>query len=145
MPIHEHFELTIRSDTAEGLKVQEQIVGLMESHGFSERDVFGMRLALEEALVNAIRHGNGLSPDKSVQVSCTLCDDLVRVVITDEGEGFSPGEVPDPTAIENLEKPGGRGIMLMKAFMSAIEYNESGNQLTLEKVRGDVDEVDSDA
>jgi serine/threonine-protein kinase RsbW len=57
------------------------------------------------------------------------------VIIEDEGPGFAPTDVPDPTAEENLEKPGGRGIMLMKAFMTRVEYNQKGNRVRLEKVR----------
>ncbi len=57
------------------------------------------------------------------------------IEIEDEGTGFTPEEVPDPTSIENLEKPCGRGIMLMRAFMSRIEYNDQGNRVILEKVR----------
>ena len=69
----EEFDVTIPSDTAKGREVQEQIVGGMESRGYSPRDVFGVRLALEEALVNAIKHGNKMDPDKVVNVkSCSM-------------------------------------------------------------------------
>jgi len=61
----------------------------------------------------------------------------VRVVIEDEGAGFCLQDVPDPTDDENLEKPCGRGIMLMRAFLSVVEYNERGNQVILEKHRND--------
>ncbi|MND07935.1 hypothetical protein D3C83_302450 [compost metagenome] len=61
----------------------------------------------------------------------------MRIVIEDEGPGFRMDDVPDPTAEENLERPCGRGIMLMKAFMSLIEYNATGNRVTLEKQRDD--------
>jgi serine/threonine-protein kinase RsbW len=139
----EEFEVTIPSDTAEGQAVQERIVTLLEDLGYPDRDVFGVRLALEEALVNAIKHGNGMDPLKSVRISCRVAPDLVRIEIEDEGEGFQPDEVPDPTALENLEKPCGRGIMLMRAFMTRVEYNASGNCVLLEKHR-DVDENDPD-
>ena len=92
-------------------------------------------MALEEALVNAIKHGNGMDPAKQVQIDCRFDDDGVRIVIEDEGPGFDVTAVPDPTAEENLDKPGGRGIMLMRSFMSHVEYNELGNRLVLEKRR----------
>ncbi|MHC4879818.1 MAG: ATP-binding protein [Planctomycetota bacterium] len=129
----EEFSERIPSDTARGREVQELIVSGMEQKGFSPRDVFGVRLALEEALVNAIKHGNRMDPDKSVQVDWTLSDDTIHIVIEDEGEGFDVNDVPDPTDDENLDKPGGRGMMLMRSFMSIVEYNDSGNRLTLEK------------
>jgi serine/threonine-protein kinase RsbW len=96
-----------------------------------------VRLALEEALVNAIKHGNGLDPNKQVHVVCQISAEKVRIVIEDEGIGFRPDDVPDPTEDENLEKPCGRGIMLMRAFLSTVEYNERGNRVVLEKNKND--------
>lgn len=138
----EEFEEMIPSDTAAGRAVQERIVNLMEQQNFPMRAVFGVRLALEEALVNAIKHGNRMDPDKKVRVLCQICEIKVRIEIEDEGEGFDPSDVPDPTDEENLEKPGGRGIMLMRSFMNLIEYNDAGNQLTLEKHREEEEDDD---
>ena len=76
-----------------------------------------------------------MDPDKFVQIDCRFDDEGVRIVIEDEGPGFDVTDVPDPTAEENLDKPGGRGIMLMRSFMSHIEYNDVGNRLILEKRR----------
>jgi serine/threonine-protein kinase RsbW len=131
----EAFDLSIPSETAQGQAVQERIVGILEQMGYSQKDVFGVKLALEEALVNAIKHGNGMDPNKSVQVSCRVSQEEARITITDEGPGFDPEEVPDPTDDENLEKPGGRGIMLMRAFMSEVEFAQNGNQVLLVKIR----------
>ena len=136
----EEFDVTIPSATAKGREIQEQIVGGMESRGYAPRDVFSVRLALEEALVNAIKHGNKMDPDKVVNVKWEIDEEHVRVVIEDQGEGFPIDDVPDPTDDENLDKPGGRGIMLMRSFMSIVEYNESGNRLTLEKRTADEDD-----
>src|SRR5438132_1325023 len=61
-------------------------------------------------------------------------NDRREVRITDEGKGFDPSDVPDPTAIENLERPCGRGLMLMKHYMTEVEYNESGNSVSMAKV-----------
>lgn len=135
MPVHEQFEVVIPSDTDAGQAVQERIVARLESLGYSMRDVFGIRLALEEALVNAIKHGNGLDPDKTVRVNCLIEDDLLRVEIEDQGPGFNMSDVPDPTAEENLERPCGRGIMLIRSFMTSVEYNAKGNRVVLEKRR----------
>ena len=133
----EEFEIRIPSSTTEGQKVQERIITRLEEIGFPARGIFGVRLALEEALVNAIKHGNGLDPNKEVFVTCQISNDKVRVVIEDQGPGFRLQDVPDPTEDENLEKPGGRGIMLMRAFLSVVEYNERGNRVVLEKHRND--------
>ena len=115
-------------------------MGLLETRAYPDRDLFGVRLALEEAIVNAIKHGNGMDPSKEVRINCSFDDDRVTIVIEDEGPGFDVTSVPDPTSEENLDKPGGRGIMLMRSFMSRVEYNDSGNRLLLEKVRGTADE-----
>jgi serine/threonine-protein kinase RsbW len=135
MSVPEQFEVTIPSDTAAGQAVQERIVARLEELEYSSRDVFGVRLALEEALVNAIKHGNRMDPDKTVRVECEISSELIRVVIEDQGPGFQPDDVPDPTVEENLERPCGRGIMLMRAFMSLVEYQGRGNILVLEKRR----------
>ena len=135
MSVPESFIVTIPSDTSAGQAVQERIVARLEELEYSSRDVFGVRLALEEALVNAIKHGNRMDPDKTVRVECAISTEFVRVVIEDQGPGFDPGDVPDPTMEENLERPCGRGIMLMRAFMSTVEYQGRGNVLVLEKRR----------
>lgn len=131
----EAFDESIPSETAQGQRVQERIIALLEQMGYSQKDVFGVKLALEEALVNAIKHGNGMDPNKVVRVKCQVSQQEARITITDEGPGFDPESVPDPTDDENLEKPGGRGIMLMKAFMSEVEYGKNGKEVLLVKVR----------
>jgi len=129
------FNVTIPSDTSQGHEVQERILNELEKVGFPDQDLFGVKLALEEGIVNAIKHGNGMDPSKNVVVECEYDGVRVRVVIEDEGPGFDPSDVPDPTEDDNIEKPSGRGLMLMRAFMSRVEYNDKGNRVILEKAR----------
>jgi serine/threonine-protein kinase RsbW len=103
--------------------------------GWSDQEIFGVHLAVEEALVNAIKHGNRLDESKQVRVCCRLFPDRLWIEVTDEGAGFNPECVPDCTADENLEVPSGRGIMLMRSFMSRVQYNPEGNCVVLEKQR----------
>jgi serine/threonine-protein kinase RsbW len=113
--------------------------GLLEQlgiHGWESSDVFSIHLAAEEAIVNAIVHGNKLDPRKQVYVECLVSPELVRVEITDEGAGFDPAQVPDCTSDERLDVPSGRGVMLMRTFMTRIEYNEKGNRVLMEKRKG---------
>lgn len=140
----DQFEVKIPSDTEAGHALQERILKALEVLEYPPRDVFSVRLALEEALVNAIKHGNGMDPTKQVRVACEVTYDQVRIEIEDEGTGFNPGDVADPTEDENLDCPGGRGIMLMRAFMNVIEYNPTGNRVTLVKVRGLSNDDDDD-
>lgn len=129
------FEVQIPSDTGEGLAVQERIISLMEQKKYSVRDIFAMRLSLEEAITNAIRHGNKLDPNKLVTVVCEVSDKRLKVIVRDEGDGFTPDEVPDPTADEFIERPCGRGLMLMRAYLDVCEYNRNGTEIRLERDR----------
>lgn len=126
---------TIPSTADAGKPVLDSVMKRLEAEAWVPHDLFGVHLALEEAIVNAIKHGNGFDPDKSVTIDCRLSDDLLRVEIEDQGEGFVLEDVPDPTDPENLENPSGRGLMLMRSFMSLVEFNASGNRVILEKQR----------
>jgi serine/threonine-protein kinase RsbW len=128
-------EVVIASDTAEARRVQEEIEQLLKRHQYGERDIFGIRLALEEALINAIKHGNQMDRTKNVRVAYQVCSDRFEVRIVDEGSGFILDDVPDPTAVENLERPCGRGIMLMRHYMSTVSYSERGNTVAMTKLR----------
>jgi serine/threonine-protein kinase RsbW len=88
-------------------------------------------LSLEEALVNALRHGHGLDPTKVVRVRYHVAADVVLAEVEDEGPGFDPRAVPDPLKDENLERPSGRGILLMRRYMTSVEHKGRGNHLTL--------------
>jgi serine/threonine-protein kinase RsbW len=127
-------DVTIPSDTGEARKVQEQIESRLQALQVSEKEIFSVRLALEEALVNAIKHGNQLDRSKKVHISYRFLPDRLEVQITDEGCGFDPGDVPDPTAVENLERPCGRGLMLMRHYMTEVNYNDRGNSVVMAKV-----------
>ena len=135
MPAASQLNVRIPSNTTEGLAVQERIIALMEQHDYSMRDVFAMRLSLEEAITNAIRHGNAGDPKKVVTVVADVTDEKLRVVVQDEGEGFEPEDVPDPTSLEFIERPSGRGLMLMRAYLNFVEYSEGGTKITMERNR----------
>jgi serine/threonine-protein kinase RsbW len=127
-------DLVIVSDPAEARSIQEQIEQLLHERQAHDHDIFSIRLALEEALVNAIKHGNQMDPAKKVRISYRLLADRFEVAISDEGTGFNPNDVPDPTAAENLERPCGRGLMLMRHYMSEVRYNDRGNAVVMSKV-----------
>ncbi len=104
-------------------------------HGFSEDSVFGIHLAIEEALVNAVKHGNQSNPEKKVYVECLITPEKIDIAITDEGQGFIPDDVPDPRCNGNLYKISGRGVLLIKAYMDVVEYNDRGNCVHMIKYR----------
>jgi len=126
-------DVRVPSDHAEARRVQEAIEQEL-AHRATDQELFGVRLALEEALVNAIKHGNQLDRTKVVHISFRFLSDRFQIRITDEGVGFDPSDVPDPTAIENLERPCGRGLMLMRHYMTEVDYNERGNSVFMTKV-----------
>lgn len=127
-------DITLPSDTSETRRLQETIIAQLLALGVSEAEAFSIRLALEEALVNAVKHGNQMDRSKKVRVCYRLLTDRFEAQITDEGDGFDPEDVPDPTAVENLERPCGRGLMLMRYYMTRVEYNERGNSVSMVKV-----------
>ena len=113
----------------------EEVLGTLQANGYANSTLFAIRLALEEALVNAIKHGNRLDPRRRIRLWADIDERQVRITVADEGTGFDPAAVPDPTADENLEKPCGRGIMLMRAYMDEVEYNARGNEVCMVKRR----------
>ncbi|MFM8932874.1 MAG: ATP-binding protein [Gemmataceae bacterium] len=113
--------------------LQDRIEALLGSTNATDRDRFCVRLALEEALVNAIKHGNQLDPSKSVTVRFHVFKDHAEFHISDEGPGFDPDDLPDPTDIENLERPCGRGVMLIRHYMHDVEYFAPGNAVLMRR------------
>lgn len=128
-------KLVISSRLAEMPAAQQQVLGDVEAAGYPREALFAIRLSLDEAITNAIRHGNCEDPSKKVVIEYSVDDEKVDLRVTDEGCGFRPGEVPDPTRDENLNRPCGRGVMLMKAYMTDVSFNKAGNQVRLVKYR----------
>lgn len=126
-------KMVIASRRTEAAAVQQAVLDAAERHGYSREAIFGIRLALDEALNNAIRHGNCDDPDKHVTVEFSASDKRLSITVTDEGCGFCPEDVPDPTLDENLTRPCGRGVMLMQAYMNKVRFNKAGNRVTMVK------------
>jgi serine/threonine-protein kinase RsbW len=109
----------------------EEILDAMNRRGYGPKDAFAVRLAAEEAVANAFKHGHRQLPGAPVVVRYHVTPEVVLVEIKDKGPGFVPGEVPDPLAAENLERDGGRGLFLMRTYMTWVRHNERGNCVTL--------------
>lgn len=97
----------------------------------SRRLRLNFRVGLTEALSNAMVYGNGHDPAKRVLVEVTLADGHIEARVTDQGGGFNPAAVPDPTRPENLTASGGRGIFLMRQLLDEVTFNDQGNQVRL--------------
>ncbi len=101
--------------------------------GYSLSDCLAVRLALQEAVLNGLRHGNEGDPTKCVWISYHVTPCRFLVEVADEGAGFDPNAVSVPTLPENQERPGGLGIRLMRHFMTWVRYSERGNRVTMYK------------
>lgn len=95
------------------------------------RLTLNFRVGLTEALANAVLYGNRGDPRKSVRVEVVLSPVRVALRVTDQGEGFDPTGIPDPTLPDNVHRPGGRGLFLIRQLMDEVEYNDRGNAVRL--------------
>ncbi|TSC71709.1 MAG: anti-sigma regulatory factor, serine/threonine protein kinase [Parcubacteria group bacterium Gr01-1014_38] len=100
---------------------------------YSKAAQLGIRMACEEALVNGHKHGNGGDESKTVSVQYRVDDQEFSIKVEDQGEGFDPTSVPDPTLLENLEKPSGRGLFLMRTYMDEVRF--LGNAVEMRRRR----------
>jgi len=116
--------------------LQTALMRAVEDAGYAKPARFAIKLAFEEALMNAFHHGHrGLGDDAEVAVEYAVAPGEVFIAVQDSGPGFNPEKVPDPTLDENLALPSGRGIMLMRAYMTAVAHNDAGNRVELRYVR----------
>ena len=128
---HIGFALTIPSDPEEAAGVRRIVMQSMDRFGFEQADRFAVCLSLEEALANAIHHGNRSDRTKNVCVTVRAQPGHIELGIEDEGVGFQPDALPD--CHDHLTKPSGRGVMLIQAYMDQVDYNTQGNRLTMSR------------
>ncbi len=126
--IHRH-KLPSELDTL--AKVEQIIEELKEEFNISEEIYGNILVSLSEAVNNAIKHGNKLDPNKLVDFSFDFDETKFTFTIIDEGSGFNYDNIPDPTHPDNLEKPDGRGIFIMKSLSDNVEFNESGSEVKI--------------
>jgi serine/threonine-protein kinase RsbW len=124
-PLHAQLILASRFENIE--VAERTLLDLCEQANCGGEDEYWLVTALREALANAVRHGNQEDPKRKVFVHFTIENKAVQIRVADEGEGFDPEGVPDPTAPENLLRPSGRGIFYMRQFMSRVEFNRSNS------------------
>ena len=137
-PMNETIELSIDSK----LELVETVESLAKSAsaklGFDEADAGWIELAVREAVVNAIKHGNQYIANKQVDVQFLVGPDILSIYIRDQGAGFDAARLPDPLEPDNLLKPAGRRILWMRTFMDEVEYSahpEGGCVVRMKKYR----------
>lgn len=126
-----HDVVTLHRNRGEIEKLSDAILAAAERCGYSKASRFAIRLAFEEAVTNAFHHGHAQLPGEPVEVEYEIGPGQVSMSVTDRGPGFRPEDVPDPTLEENLANPNGRGLMLIRTYMSAVLFNERGNRVTM--------------
>ncbi len=124
-------QFEIPSELCETRDVQERILQEVCHCHFDTEGAFAIKLALEEALINAIKHGNRFKPEKKVRVRARIAPEQAEIVVEDEGDGFIRSAVPDPTAEENLERLHGRGILLIEAYMDEVQWMNGGRSVRM--------------
>ena len=131
-PSPEHESLTLRNDRDQIDAAETRLLGAVRRHGYPESCEFALRLAFEEAVINAFRHGHkNLDPDLPITLEWRVEPETTTICVQDQGPGFNPDKVPDPTLDENLECPTGRGIMLIRAYMSEVRYEADGRRVVM--------------
>jgi serine/threonine-protein kinase RsbW len=125
----------IPSSLDHGHATIERLISALEANNWEGRDLFHIQLATEEAVVNAITHGNKQSENKVVEVEFRVDPQTTFIRIKDQGAGFDPSAVPDPRDDDHLECTNGRGVMLIRELMSEVHYNDRGNEVTMIKHR----------
>jgi serine/threonine-protein kinase RsbW len=126
--------VTVRT-APETIWVVDGVVTAMAFAGYPDTDRFAVRLALEEAIVNGIKHGHRNDPRKVVRVRYHVSAARLLAEVEDQGPGFDPRQVPNPCDPDRLDKPSGRGLLLMRSYLTWLRFNERGNCVTLCKVR----------
>ncbi|MBP7937402.1 MAG: ATP-binding protein [Phycisphaerae bacterium] len=126
-------QVVICSDLHAARDVEEEVLRVTRALGYSHECSFAIRLALEEAIVNAHKHGHRGDTTKRITISYDIDSQRAVVRVRDEGPGFDPAAVPDPTNPDRIALPCGRGIMLMRAYLDAVTFNDRGNEVQLVK------------
>ena len=111
----------------------KKLINILKDKGISEDMIFDIHVGFEEALRNAMIHGNKLDIQKKVIVDVELTDDFIVICVEDEGDGFDPDMIPDPTLEENLLNERGRGVYLITHLMDEVEYKNGGRCVMIKK------------
>lgn len=131
--VHENIEFELPSAISLMHIVLEYLLRRVEVLGVCKPDQSNLYVALDEAFVNAVKHGNKFDAKKLVRITAEVSKQEAKFTIEDEGEGFDVNNIPDPLDPDNLFKTSGRGVLFIYNIMDEVKYNERGNRLTMVK------------
>lgn len=123
--------IRIESKLSNLAEVEKAIDEITRDAGINKENYGKILVSVLEAVNNAIIHGNKSDETKYVNISIVLKDNVLEIAVEDQGKGFRPDEVPDPTNPENVERTNGRGVFLMKNLADEIQFNKKGNKVIL--------------
>ena len=131
----EPVQLQMLGNGKERMSLMDRLADELTSNGWDSNEVYGVQMAMEEAVSNAYRHGNhnGERGNVDIHWHTTAADFVMHV--SDQGDGFDDADVPDPTAPENLEKMSGRGLLLMRHYMDEVDFRDGGRTVVMRKQR----------
>jgi serine/threonine-protein kinase RsbW len=108
---------------------------------YADDDLFAIHLAMEEAVVNAVKHGNKQDPARNVVIEYDVTPEKIDLWVTDQGKGFNPETIEDPRLGDNIYKTCGRGVLLIRSYMDSVEYNELGNTVHMVKFNSNATQI----
>lgn len=135
--LHEKIEFEVPSYISLMHDILDYLMKRVQKIGVVNPETSNLFVALDEAFVNAVKHGNKFNAEKLVRITAEVSKEEARFTIEDEGEGFNVNEIPDPRNPENLFKTSGRGVLFIYNIMDEVKYNERGNRLTMVKKKSD--------
>ena len=138
MPLKQprNFELTVPSRLEEMTAVHALVDEAMQEYRLSADLAHWIELTISESMINAIQHGNKCDPAKEATLKISLNGEAIEVIVEDQGKGFELNDVADPTNVENLLKPSGRGILIIRSFMDEVALTKregGGSRLRMVK------------
>ena len=126
-------KIEIENDSHLLKEVSKELINTLKDKNVSEEVIFDVHVGFEEALRNAMIHGNRSHPKKKVKIETEITDEWVMIIVEDEGNGFDLESLPDPTVGENLLKESGRGVYLIKHLMDEVRYEKNGSRVIMKK------------
>ena len=124
-------EVNLASKVESLIEIENCVDKICEQYAIEEDNYGNILIAISEAVNNAITHGNNMDPSKKVRLNIAGTSTDLTFVVQDEGIGFDPNSVPDPTLPENLEKLSGRGVFLMRSLADEVEFSDNGTTVIL--------------
>ena len=129
-----HDKIVSRGVISELRRICAKILCRTQDLDYPDDDLFAIHLAMEEAVVNAVKHGNKQDPARNVIIEYDLSPEKVDIRVTDQGRGFNPCGLADPREGDNIYKTDGRGVLLIKSYMDSVDYNNTGNSVHMVKL-----------